>query len=391
VVTARPNRSPAAIHARAAEEANRAAPHLRSFFNVVLPLLPTYPLSSQNIRTLALQRWSVRLPLDDAITCPWIALNTNQRVNALCVDIDHPDGPDLVASLPVGCPKPTLVIDPWSGRSHAILPLAAPVLTGNAARPKPIALAKHARRLLAAAIRGTPLPFGNLVKSPAGLVRYLGGPRLFRGDRPATPLAWDAYVESGTKLMWLTQLGDGLGELRAVAAALADCDDAPRTTRRPDLIRNGTQDESSAVGRNCDLFYQLRTWCYREVERDPERILAEAARLNAMFSDPLPPVDVAATARSIAKFMQHKYAPRRDSCTRGRDRIINRGLDTKGRQGLAGKRSAEQRKAASIRKIEAAVAELRKAGDRIRQRQVAVLAKVSERTVRSMLPAILAK
>ena len=349
---------------------------------MVVPRLPLYPLASQNIRTRALHRWQARLALDHAITCPWIALNTSRRVNALCIDIDHADGPDLVANLPAGCPKPTLVIDPWSGRSHAILSLATAVLTGEAANPKPVLLAKYALRLLAAALRADPRTFLTLVKCPAGLVRCLGGPRDFKGVTPATPLVWEAYRSSATGLMWLTQLGDGPAELRAVVEALADDNEIARPTPPQRSNRRSTQQESSTLGRNCNLFDRLRIWCYQEMDRSQDRISAEAARLNAMFPDPLSASEVASIVRSVAHFMQTKYSPHQAGA-RGRDRALNRGLDIKGRHALAGKRSAEQRRAANRLKIAAAVAELEQAGEHIRQRRVVQLTKLSERTDRT--------
>lgn len=377
----------AAIRARAAEEAFTAAPHLGPFLEIMLSRLPLFPIASQNIRTMALKRWLSRLPLDQAITCPWIAWNTDQRVNALCIDIDHADGPDLVAKLPVGCPKPTLVIDPWSGRSHSILPLVTPVLTGDTARQPPIALAQLAHQLLAAALRGNALPFVGLIKCPTGLVRYLGGPRMFRGDHPATPLAWEAYVESGTELMWLTQPGDGPAELRAVVEALADEETLATCPPRSNWRKGWS--EPSTVGRNCNLFDRLRFWCYQRMECNADRILAEAARLNATSPNPLPMSEVGWIARSVTDFMQNRYCPRQRR-QRGRDRAINHGLDKRDRQALAGCVSAKQRRAVTERRVAAAVAKLRQSGERIVQREVALLAKVSERTVRSMWAEIMA-
>src|SRR5487761_2075306 len=168
-----------------------------------------WPVASQNIRTHAPIPCAGPLPLDEAITCGWIAVNSERRVLALCIDIDHADGPELVARLPSGCPKPMLVICPWSGRAHAILPLVSPVHTGPGARPKPNSLARYALGLLAAALRGPPLPFTSLVKCPAALVQNLTGQRMLRGPRPANPAVWNAYVASGTDLMWITQPGDG--------------------------------------------------------------------------------------------------------------------------------------------------------------------------------------
>jgi len=103
------------IRARAVAEVDRIAPSLRRFWGWLLPRMPLYSVASQNIRTRAPARFSGRLRLDDAITCPWIAVNSDRCVLALCVDVDPADGRELVDRLPPGCPKPMLVIDHWSG------------------------------------------------------------------------------------------------------------------------------------------------------------------------------------------------------------------------------------------------------------------------------------
>jgi len=106
--------------------------------------MPRRPPASQHIRAITRNPSTGPLPIHDAITVPWICFNSNRRLNALVVDIDHADGPEMVAALPPGCPRPTLSINPHSGRAHAILFLAAPVLTGKGDRPGPQNLAKRA-------------------------------------------------------------------------------------------------------------------------------------------------------------------------------------------------------------------------------------------------------
>lgn len=342
-----------------------------------------WPIASQNIRTHAPIPCAGPLPLDEAITCGWIAVNSERRVLALCIDIDHADGPELVARLPSGCPKPMLVICPWSGRAHAVLPLASPVHTGPAARPKPISLASYALRLLAAALRGTPLPFTSLVKCPTALVHNLTGQRMLRGPRPANPAVWNAYVASGTDLMWITQPGDGPAELWDVVNALADEYGGQVSSPRPRARWRKDRGEPSAYGRNCQLFDEVRWWAYEHEECTFECILREALDRNARFPVPLPASEIGSIARSITKFMRGRYKPRYGNGRRGRDHKLNRDLTTQERQALAGRQSALQRKAANDDRLLVAMTALQTAGKKVTQRAVAEQAGLSERTVRS--------
>jgi hypothetical protein len=128
---------------RALQEANDNAPHLAGLAHQILRNMPRRPLAGQNIRAITRNPSTGPLPIHDAITAPWICFNSNRRLNALVVDIDHADGPEVVGALPPGCPRPTLSIDPHSGRAHAILFLATPVLTSEGDRPGPQNLAKR--------------------------------------------------------------------------------------------------------------------------------------------------------------------------------------------------------------------------------------------------------
>ena len=370
------------IEKRSAQQAAAAGPHVRAFWEELLPNMSLYPLSSQNLRTHALLRGSAPVRLDEAITCPWIALNSKRRTLALCVDVDHADGPELIARLPTGCPKPTLVIDPWSGRSHAILPLATPVLTGPGSRKLPIGLAKFAHALLAAALRGTALPFTSLVKCPTGLVGNLTGLRMLRGRVPATPLVWDAYVECHSGLMWVTQLGDGAAQLNDVVNALLPEHERELPESAACRRWRKKRGEPSARGRNCMVFDLVRWWAYDDCEQDLDKVTAEATRVNGTLSNPLPDAEVNSIARSIAKFMRDKYVPRFGGGRRGRDREVNQSLDTKGRQELAGRCSAAQRKAATNQRIVSAAVEMRAANEKITQTAVARRLNLCERTVR---------
>lgn len=62
--------------------------------------------------------------------------------------------------------KPHLVIDPWGGRSLAIIQLATPVLTGEGSRLGPQFLVNLAHEMMASYFEATALPHSNVVKNP---------------------------------------------------------------------------------------------------------------------------------------------------------------------------------------------------------------------------------
>lgn len=363
--------------------ARQAAPHLASLAEHLLPRLPRRPKASQTIRAITRDRTSAPLLLDAAITCPWIALDSEAIANVIVVDIDHADGPDRVAHLAAayGLPRPVLVIDPWSGRSHLIAMLRTPVRLGPDDLAAPQKLWQHAGQLLAAAVGGTLLPRGSLVKSPWGQTRYLIGARMRRTPRPAMPVLWQAYQDAATGLMWHTEAGDLRAyELREIVAALADDYVVPGGVGKTFCKR---RPEPSARGRNCSLFDQVRWWAYDQAETDTGAITAEAARVNATLATPLPDNEVAATARSIARFMTGRFSPRIGANSRrGRDRQAGAHLTPQGRRALAGQRSGAARAASTDTKIRRALERLRAAGQRITQAAIAAGAGISLRTVK---------
>ncbi|WP_338666255.1 primase C-terminal domain-containing protein (plasmid) [Pararoseomonas sp. SCSIO 73927] len=373
--------------ASALSAADAAAPHLHSLARHLLPWAPRRPSASQDLRSISRSASTAPLLLDSAVTCPWLSWDAEEARNVLAIDIDHADGPDLVADLAAGgLPRPTLTIDPWSGRSHATWRLATPVAMGDGSRVGPRILADLAARLLAAALRGTPLPHRAPTKSPWGRVDALVGLPLRRGTSPAVPAVWEGWQEARTGLLWHTEPGDLRPvELREIVAALADDYGeeaaAPATVRR---IRRRRGDPS-ALGRNCALFDVTRWWAYDRAERDGGAILAHAQAVNAGFADPLPASEVAATARSIARFMSSRYRPRTgaEQVRRGRDRDTA-GADLKARRAIAGQRSAAARRASSVEAATAAIRRLAEAGQPATQATVAKAAGLSERTVRTL-------
>lgn len=373
--------------ATALAQANVAAPDLANLAEHMLPRMPRKPLASQTIRSITRDRHSDPFLIDQAVTLPWIALDSEQVTNAIAIDVDHDHGDERAQGLAdyYGLPRPIVVQDPWSGRSHVLFMLAAPVPVTDAARVGPRILLDLAGRLLAAALGGTLLPRRSLAKSPWGLAENLIGARMRRTPTPAVPGLWEAYIESGSPLMWRTIPGECHAyKLREIIAALADdfgeAIAAPTTRQRFRKRRP----EPSAMGRNCALFDAVRFWAYDHQERDGGAILDEAKRVNATFSNPLPASEVAATARSIAKFMANRYRPRsQGAAARGRDREAGADLDAPQRRGLAGRRTAADRAAATDARIAAAVAALRASGTPLTQAAVAESSGLSLRTVKS--------
>ncbi len=299
----------------------------------------------------------------------------------LAIDIDHPDGLERVERLAAayGLPRPTLIVDPWSGRAHALLRLLAPVRVGTGAGFKAQKLLHVAGEMLAAALGGTLLPHQALLKSPWGLTENLIGARLRRTPAPAVPALWDAYEASASPLMWHTVPGDAqavtLGE---VVAALGDdyADALPAPVRR--WMRN--RGEPSAYGRNCHLFDLTRWWAYDNACRDADAVLAEAERVNAGFADPLPANEVKGVARSIARFMQKRWTGRCDPKPR-RDDDAGKGMTPGEKRALAGRVTAAAVKGKVDAAIATALEAMRAAGQRVTQAALALAAGVSARSV----------
>lgn len=365
--------------------AREAAPHLVELGAFLLPGAPRRPLASQTIRSDVRDRHSDPFLLDVALTLPWCAFDAEQVRNTIAIDVDHDAGLERAAAVAedYGLPRPTLILDPWSGRSHAVWRLATPVLMTPDARHGPRILADLAARLLAAAMCGTALPQRSLLKSPWGRSEHLIGRVLRRCRTPAVPLLWEAHQATDTSLLWHTIPGDLVTvELRKIVAALADDygeEVAAPTTRK----RFQHRGEPSTLGRNCSLFDLLRFWAYDHAETDGRAITDEADRINGTFADPLPRNEVTATARSVGRFMTTRYRPRStEDNRRGRDAEAGADLDRQGRQQLAASRSAASRSASTDARISQAVVVLQESGRPVTQASIAAEARVGLRTVK---------
>lgn len=364
-------------------EVRQATPAALPIAHAIMPRLPRRLLCSQNLRTSTPAAYSSTLPIDLAITCPWVSFDGELHRNVLAFDLDHEDAMELAAALPPHI-RPWVVLDPYSGRAHAFIFLASPVCMADGTSDKARGLANYAQRMMARALRATPLRHRALLKNPFGRVDAMIGRQLRRTPTPGVPAIWQAWNDSGSPLAWHTIAGADPVELRAIVAALADEygeEEAEERTRVRFRRRRG---DASAIGRNCALFDMVRFWAYAREERDGGVILAEAVRVNGTFAEPLPRAEVSATARSIAKFMRSRFSPRSGaSSTRGRDSAIGAGLTIEGRQAVAGRVSAAARATTTDAKIAAAVDRLRDGAKRVTQAAVAIEAGVSLRTVKA--------
>jgi hypothetical protein len=198
-----------------------AAPHVYQLARRLLPRLPRRLLASQNLRTSCPSPFSSVLPLVLAASCPWFAVDSIEARNALLFDLDHDDGVELIAGLPEVI-RPWLIMDPHSGRSHAILFLHTPVIATASGSVRAKAFADYAHRLMAGCLRATPLPQRSLVKNPLGRVDALLGNQVRRTPQSTYSATWEAWQASQSELLWHTIPGADAAELRDVVAVLAD-------------------------------------------------------------------------------------------------------------------------------------------------------------------------
>jgi hypothetical protein len=283
----------------AVKQAREVAPHLETLITSFLPRMPRLVQASWSMKTAFPSSGTALLSL--AISAPWMSFDAAGVRNVLLLDIDHSSGVDLALELPARI-RPHIVVDPWSGRSAGILVLKSAVLTASGSRAGPRFLADIAHQLIANHFRATPLSHGSLAKNPFGLTDSLSGDLLRRTRVPSSPIQWEAWKASGTRLIWHTVVGAHSVELRDILAVLGD-DDAPR----PRTSKKKYHGPPSQFGRNCELFDLVRVWAYDQSAKDEIAIRSKANELNAGFASPLPVKEVETIAKSIARYMQKKY------------------------------------------------------------------------------------
>lgn len=385
-----PQRFAAAV-ARAVE----VAPHLSRLAAALVPRLPVRARCSQNLRSVGGGDPATSvLWVEEAIDCPWLALDTADLINELGGDVDHAGALDRWLALPAAI-RPALVLDPWSGRAATRLPLARPVHRHDPKQEGARIIADLAGRLLAAAMGATQLPAGSVMKNPFGTRAAVQGNLRQRGPAPIHPELHAHIVKQG--LCWHTLPGAGPVGLRDVVAALAPqwWHEPEAQARASSPINKGhwwkdrkkRRPDPNPLGRNCILFDRTRFWAYDREEKDRSAILAEAMRLNLEFSEPLPPKEVAGIARSIARFMAKRWNPRRavERVARGRDRPLHSpDMALSEKQAIAGAETATGRTLATLARLADAAEALTREGKRPTQAALSVAAVVSERRVREL-------
>ena len=354
--------------------ARRIAPHLAGFIADFLPRLPRSVRASDDLKT-STSPASYSTSLERAVCKPWVSYDSRDFRNALLLDIDHPDGLELWYELQAQI-RPHLVLDPWSARAAAIFVLKTPVFVGEGAKPGPIALAEGAHKLLGAHFRAGLLPHGSLAKNPLGSLQELSGPLLRRTPTPSAPWLWEAWEASQSPLVWHLVQGAGEIELRDVYAALAELAGSLDETQTPRArkIAKGVPDQR---GRNCELFWELRYWCYERVERHPGVIRDKAREIAQQFLEPLPAREIDGVARSVARYMR-TYTPAVDRGVMG---LKASTMELPQKQKLAALRTSSIRADKTIQALEKTIGNW-PVGLKITQAAVAKAAGLSERVAR---------
>ena len=191
-----------------------SAPNLAKLADFILPRTPRCPLASDSLHTGCAS--SAPELLDTAVGMPWMSFNNASWTNAITTDCDHDEAEDLVAEfmrflrqVDPDAPEPLIVVDWWTGRSHVTWFLGKPVFTGpqpdaSAGRSAPVLRTLEAVRLgLCAVLRGDPGFTNRLTKNPFARGTCHPG----RG-RPALPLLWDWYADTGCPMRFRTIQGD---------------------------------------------------------------------------------------------------------------------------------------------------------------------------------------
>ncbi|WP_432548626.1 replication initiation protein [Kineococcus sp. SYSU DK004] len=184
------------------------------------------------------QGWSPRRPLatddftrgiwrqsrEQALRRRYLEHSPKALLSMLVIDVDHPDTLMRAIGLPRHHPEPSWVAEGVSGRGHVGWVLAEPVCRTDAARTAPLHFAARVQE---------------------GLRQALDGDRAFNGLLTKNPVHEDWYPHWGRAQPYeLRELAAGLGELLP-----------KRLPKRPE--------QRSGLGRNSDLFDELRGWAYR--------------------------------------------------------------------------------------------------------------------------------
>lgn len=210
---------------------------------------------------------------DVALSFANIQPNTSGKVVWLSFDVDHTDGATSWDRL--SAPPPTLAIEnPANGHAHLLYALEAPVPRTELSRAKPLLYLAAAQEGIRRKLQADAGYSGHLCKNPLH-------PR------------WQTRQWAETYTL----------------AEISDWVDLPRIA---DMKKVVGDPEYAGLGRNCELFEQLRQRAYRLVKRfwipggfehyrEAVRMLADD--LNSGFAIPLPLSEVRAISGSCARWI----------------------------------------------------------------------------------------
>ena len=157
---------------------------------------------------------------------------------------------------------PTPVIDAWSGRSHAILLLAKPVLTGRWSKATADWLCKACTPVSCRRPGGTPPPFTNLMQCAMGLGKNLHRTTVVQRRRAGHAVSME-FVRREQHPVWCGSRSSetasptcGQWLMRPSVSTAVWVTEHSRSDWRK---RRG---EPSALGRSCMVFDLVRYWAY---------------------------------------------------------------------------------------------------------------------------------
>ena len=270
-----------------------------------------------------------------AIKTRYIQANPPAAVCYLVFDVDREGA--AFAWDDRGLPPPSwAATNPENGHAHLAYAVKTPVVRTDAARLQPLRFMAAVQDSMTVQLEADP------------------GYAMFLTKNPLNP-SWRVLAHEGA-----------VYELHQ----LADYVDLSLARKKPRLLVSG-------LGRNCDLFDNLRRRAYREVAAFREggcyqtwwRYILEAARKLNAYAQPLPDSEVQATAKSVAKWVWRRF---------GHGAAVDRFRD---RQKARQRRSAAARRGLTSARVVAAVEGLRRAGKRVTVSAVARISGVSRPTI----------
>ncbi len=214
-----------------------------------------------------------RMSRDDALTMRYVEHSPHALLGSLVIDCDHPDAAMRAFEKPSDHPTPNWVAQSPSGRAHLGWWLAAPVCRTDSARLQPLRFAQRIE---------------------AGLRTSVGGDYAYGGQLTKNPIhpSWETLYGPATAY-----------ELRD----LATIHTPRRMPRRPE--------RATGLGRNVTMFDTARTWAYPQwwhhrsgtASAWEQLVLQRCHAINTQFNAPLPFLEVAATAQSIARWIWRNF------------------------------------------------------------------------------------